>query len=102
MARRLQLHEEFCEILGTRNAYFQPPASVKLNYPCIVYSKSGIVKNNANNKLYTNTTRYDGVVICHDPDSNIPDNIVEHFPMCTLGDGYTSDNLNHTPFTLYY
>jgi len=34
--RRLKLHEILCGILNTRNAYFQPPESVKMNYPAIV------------------------------------------------------------------
>lgn len=99
---RLKLHEELCKILGTRYVYFQPPESIKLNYPCIVYSKSEPSKRNANDKLYLNTNKYEGVVIDRDPDSEIPNKIVTHFPMCSLGRSYTSDNLNHTSFTLYY
>ena len=47
MGNRLELHEIFCDILGSRNAYFQPPASVKMNYPAIKYSLSNIENNNA-------------------------------------------------------
>lgn len=42
MANRLNLHEEFATLLGSNNVYFQPPESVKLNYPCIKYSRVGI------------------------------------------------------------
>ena len=35
--RRLELHEILCTILGSRNVYFQPPESIKMNYPAIVY-----------------------------------------------------------------
>ena len=51
MASRLELHEEFCNILGSRSVYFQPPASIKLNYPCIVYSISSVNKQDANDKM---------------------------------------------------
>lgn len=103
MDRRLKLHEEFCGILNNRNAYFQPPATVRMNYPCIRYSRNpGADKHNANNRLYKSTDQYEGVVIDRDPDSDIPKKILEHFPMCRFGNSYTADNLNHYPFTLYY
>ena len=102
MASRLELHEEFCNILGTRNAYFQPPASIKLNYPCIVYSISSVNKQNANDKMYKSMNEYKVVVIDSDPDSEIPNKIIVHFPMCRFDRAYTSDNLNHSALSLYY
>lgn len=102
MASRLDLHEELCEILGTRNVYFQPPESVKLIYPCIVYSMSGVFKLNANNRLYKSRNSYEVIVIDHDPDTDIFDLILEHFPMCRFDRSYVADNLNHYALTLYY
>ena len=102
MANRLELHEEFCDILGNRNAYFQPPASIKLNYPCIVYSMSSVNKHNANDKMYKSMNEYKVVVIDSDPDSEIPNKIIAHFPMCRFDRAYTSDNLNHSALSLYY
>ena len=102
MASRLELHEELCDILGSRNVYFQPPASIKLNYPCIVYSISSINKQNANDKMYKSMNEYKVVVIDSDPDSEIPNKIISHFPMCRFDRAYTSDNLNHSALSLYY
>lgn len=102
MASRLELHEELCDILGSRNAYFQPPASIKLNYPCIVYSVLSVNKQNANDKMYKSMNQYKVVVIDSDPDSEIPSKIIAHFPMCRFDRPYTSDNLNHSVLTLYY
>ena len=102
MASRLELHEELCEILGTKNVYFQPPESVKMNYPCIVYSRSGIDSKRANNGIYNSTNQYDVTVIDYDPDSEIPDKLLKHFQMCRFSRAFTSDNLNHTALTLYY
>lgn len=102
MASRLELHEELCTLLGTRNVYFQPPASVKMKYPCIRYSSDGNDVGHAANRVYRKINRYEGVIIDSNPDSSIPDMILEHFQMCSLGSGYTADNLNHFPFTLYY
>jgi hypothetical protein len=107
MASRLELHDEFIDILGTRNesesrVYFQPPESIKMKYRCIRYTKSEPNLERANNKVYLNTSRYDGVVIDYDPDCEIPNKLLEHFQMCSLGKPYTSNGLNHFPFTIYY
>ena len=102
MASRLELHEELCEILGSRNVYFNPPEDVKMKYPAIRYSLSGVDLVKANNKIYRNTNQYSLTVIDEDPDSDIYMKILTHFPMCSLGRPYPADGLNHFPLTLYY
>ena len=102
MANRLTLQTEFETILGSPYVYFQPPSSHQMRYPCIRYKDSGYHLNRANNGIYKNVKRYEGVVIDPNPDSKIPEAILSHFPMCSLSAGYTSDNLNHFPFTIYY
>ena len=102
MASRLNLHEELCEILGSRNVYFQPPASVKMQYDAIRYELGTKDLKRANNAIYRSTNQYEGVVITRDPDTTIPDKLLAHFEMCSLGRPYPSDNLNHYPFTIYY
>ena len=102
MASRLELHEELCELLGTRNAYFQPPDSVKMKYRCIKYSLSGINQKRANNKNYLNRNRYELIVIDQNPDSELPQKILDHFPMSSFERSYTADNLNHFVISLYY
>lgn len=102
MAERLTLHEELCAILGSRNVYYQTPESVKMHYDAIRYELSGKDLKRANNRIYQNTNRYDGVVITKNPDTIIPDKILSHFEMCSFGRPYTADNLNHYPFTIYY
>ena len=102
MASRLNLHEELCELLGTRNVYYQSPESVKMQYDAIRYELGGKDLKRANDRIYLNTNRYEGVVITRDPDTLIPDKLLAHFEMCSFGRPYTADNLNHYPFTLYY
>lgn len=101
MASRLDLQAELEAILGSRNVYFQPPASLKMKYPCIRYSGDVPNVKRADDSAYKVTRRYEGVIIDLDPDSTIPYTILQHFPMCELGKPYTADNLNHFPFTLY-
>lgn len=107
MGNRLQLHNELIDVLGTAEeiesrVYFQPPASVRMKYPCIRYSRTGVDQTHANNKSYIATNQYEVVVIDLDPDSDIPDKVLARFPRCRLDRTYTADNLNHTVFTLYY
>lgn len=102
MASRLELHEELCAVLESRNVYFQPPASVKMQYDAIRYSLGGKDLKRANNKIYKSMNKYEGIVITRDPDTTIPDKLLARFEMCSIGRPYTADNLNHYPFTLYY
>lgn len=102
MADRLSLQTEFEDILGSEYVYFSPPASVKLTYPCILYSRSSINKQNANDRLYKSMNEYEVTVIDPDPESTIADEILAYFPMCRFDRQYAFENLNHTKLRLYY
>lgn len=100
MANRLDLHEMLCDIIGSRNVYFQPPESVKIQYPAIKYSLSNIKNNHANDKVYTQSRSYQIIVIDKSPDSTISDK-VSQLPYCKFDRSYVSDGLNHYVYTLY-
>lgn len=102
MASRLNLHEELCEILGNRNVYFQPPESVKMSYPCIRYTLAAPDTRRANNTIYKSTNKYELTVIDYNPDSDIYQKILSHFPMCRLDRVYIASNLNHFVLTIFY
>jgi hypothetical protein len=102
MASRLELHEELCTVLGTRNVYFKTPESVKMKYDAIRYELAGKNLKRANDKIYLFTNQYDGVIITRDPDTTIPDKLLANFEMCSFSRPYIADDLNHYPFTLYY
>ena len=102
MARRLQLHEKFCEILGTRNVYFQPPSSVKLNYDCIIYHVRNRNDLRADNKRYRNLIAYEVKFISRNPDSEIPEMIMNEFNYVNHDNTFVIDNLHHDVFTIYY
>lgn len=101
MNRREELHEILCEALGSRNVYFQPPESIKMQYPAIVYSRDDIDNNFANNSVYMQSLAYSVIVIDSDPDSEVVDK-VSKLPRCQYDRHYKSDNLNHDMFTIYY
>lgn len=100
--RRLNLHEELCEVLGSRHVYFSPPETETMEYPCIVYFRTGDRNFKADNLSYLKYHTWDLRVIDYDPDSEIPERLEEHFEYINMGKEYTADNLNHFPFTLNY
>lgn len=96
---RLELHEILKELCP--NVYFQPPSTVKMIYPCIVYERDSARTRFADNLPYRNTKRYSVTVIDRDPDSLIPDRIAA-LPMCSFNRFFTVNNLNHDVFSLYF
>ena len=102
MASRLELHEELCDILGSRNVYFQPPESVKLEYPCIIYELEDLDLDHADDFVYKYMRGYTIISIGKDPDSDIVDRIIRHFKYCRYSRHYITENLYHDAFLLYY
>lgn len=97
---RLALHDLLCEKLGSTNVYFQPPESVKIKYPAIVYSRNRIENTSADNIIYKQDVSYTITVIDRDPDSEIVERLSK-VPRIVYDRSYVADNLNHDVFTLY-
>lgn len=100
MDSRLRLQSAFEEILGSRNVYFQPPESIKMQYPAIRYSLQNIGTRHANGRVYKKEPSYSVILIDKNPDSEYVDKILE-LPYCRFDRSYTADNLNHFIFTIY-
>ena len=101
MGSRLELQNLLESILGSRNVYYQPPESIKIKYPAIIYSRNDIDNNFADDIVYMQNHTYQIIVIDANPDSEIVDKISK-LPMCRYNRHYTSDNLNHNVFILNY
>ncbi len=101
MAARLKLHEILCEILGSRNVYYQPPETVKMNYPAIVYGLDDMESTFADDGVYLLKRRYAVTVIDKNPDSPLVDKVAV-LPSCRFNRHYEKDHLNHDVFTLYF
>lgn len=101
MADRLYLQAQFEKILGSRNVYFQPPASVSMKYPAIVYKPKDFRMRSANNTNgYTQSDGYEGVLITREPDPKCLGELLK-LPYCRFDRPYTSNNLHHFAFTIY-
>ena len=98
---RIELQTLLENILGSRNVYFQPPESIKLKYPAIIYYLNDIDVWRADNGPYVKYKRYMITYINKDPDNEISDKIAE-LPLCSFDRRYAVDNLTHDVFTLYF
>lgn len=102
MDNRLELQAKLEAVIGNKNVYFQPPASIRLEYPCVIYSIGSGEANHADNKVYRYTHNYEIIFIYKKPTLSIIEQMMEEFEMCKLTRAYSSDNLNHYAFSLYY
>lgn len=101
MSNRVELQSLLESLLESRNVYFQPPENIKINYPCIVYRRDSMDTIYADDLAYRWKTRYQLTLIDRDPDSKFIE-LLAQLPMCKYDRHYTSDNLNHEIFTIYY
>lgn len=86
---------------NNKHVYFQPPQSTRLQYPAIVYRRSKIQNDHADDIIYRQKTRYEVTVIDENPDSEILERIFS-LRYCEHDRHYAADNLNHDVFTIYY
>lgn len=106
---RQALHDLLCEVLPGPfpeeegdHCYFQPPADIQMYYPCIVYNHTNDLDDFADNLHYRHSKRYTITIIDEDPDTNIPEKLVQSFLYCTSDRNFDADGLHHSVFTLHY
>lgn len=108
MGTRLQLHDILTDIMAEidpsyadGHVYFQPPSTIYMNYPCIVYERNTGDTQFADNYPYIFKLRYQITVIDKNPDSLIPSKVAA-LPLCTMDRHFVSDNLHHDVFNCYF
>lgn len=89
------------EALGTTEVYSQPPADVLLNYPCVIFNRSGENAEFADNELYQLKLEYTVTLISRDPDDPAWSRI-RQLPYCSFDRAFKADNLNHDVFTIFF
>lgn len=100
MASRLKL-QEFLKTL-VDNVYFQPPESVMVKRPCIIYHLSSPDTTHADDGVYSVHKKYTVMLVHTNPDNTIIDELMR-LPLCRMqGDPYIKDGLYHYVFELYY
>lgn len=102
MGRRLNLQAELEEILGSKNVYYQPPSTVSLKYPCIIYSLTRTNTIRADNRIYKATNEYHVKHIFKSLESEKKDDLLNHFLMISHDARFVADKMYNDEFTLYY
>jgi hypothetical protein len=98
---RLEIQTLLEALMGTNPVYFQPPPTVQMQYPCLVYERDYAYTEFAGNYPYLNCKRYQVTVIDRDPDSTFPDKVAA-LPMSAFNRHFTADNLNHDVFQVFF
>lgn len=98
---RLDLQSILEELLGSRNVYYSPPESTKMQYDAIKYSKKNITSTYANNAKYSMRDCYEVIVISRRPDCPVVKQILA-LPYCSYDRQYVASNLYHDVLTLYF
>lgn len=101
MADRLEFQSVLEELLESRNVYFQPPESTKMQYDAIKYSKKNIRSTYANNSKYSMMDCYELIVIAKRPDHPVIQKLLA-LPYCSYDRQYISNGLYHDALTIYY
>lgn len=101
MADRLDLQSLLEELLGSKNVYYQPPETIKMQYDAIRYSKKNIRTTYANGSKYSMRDCYELIVIAKRPDNPVIKKLLA-LPYCSYDRHYVADNLNHDVLTIYY
>lgn len=101
MAPRLELHNILKGILGSDHVYFQPPESVQMQYPAIVYERDTARTQFADNVPHRFTLRYKVTVISREPDSDFHLKIAK-LPMTTYERHFTTANLHHDVLNTFF
>lgn len=81
--------------------YFQPPPDVQMVYPAIVYNRDYLTNEFADNIPYKGTIRYQVTLIDANPDSPLH-SLLMAMPMMRFVRHYTSANLNHDIYDVYF
>ena len=86
---------------GTENVYYQPPANLRMKYPCITYELDRLRNRDADNGVYRQTVHYTVTVIDTKPDSEMTA-AMSMILKASHDRHFISDNLYHDVFSVWY
>ena len=99
---REELQNKLETFLDSRNVYFDPPESIRMKYPAIVYNLYRLNQRFADNKPYRLLPCYLVTIIDRESNLDWVKNMLETFEYCSLERTYYADNLAHYSFILFY
>ena len=101
MSKRKDLQKLLEQTLGSRNVYFQPPATIKMQYPAIRYELVEMHTKRADDSVYRAQKAYTLTLISKSSEDPTFDKLVQ-LPLCRFDRHYCADGLSHDVFKSYY
>ena len=100
-SKELKLDRLMRDTLGSDYVYFQPPESVSMFYPCVVWNLAKLPVVYADDKAYLKNPKYVIRYISPDPDDPMRDTLVDVLGVPII-QVYCKDGLYHFIYELYY
>lgn len=80
--------------------YYQPPANYKINYPAIIFNKTGGGYDFADDEVYSKQMEYDVKVIYKNPNEDFEESM-SNIQFCSPTRSFVSNGLYHDVYKLY-
>lgn len=84
---------------ASERVYYQPPETIKMVYPCIIYDLERDDLLHADDAAYHRRKVYSVTIVDKNPDSELPDQLSDMFN-AGMERHYTADNLHHFVYTI--
>lgn len=85
----------------TPHVYFNPPEGIRMEYPCVRITRTGVYTMRAENGNYLMFDRYSYVYITQDPEDPNIHGILKLFTRIRHASTVTKDNLYNENYVLY-
>ncbi len=98
-----RLRKKLLGVTELSKCYYDPPASIRMTYPCIIFNLSSNHVRYADNGTYKSRLRWNVTIV--DPVSTNGEKyiaLMTSLPYCTFDRHYVTDNLHHYTFVIYY
>jgi hypothetical protein len=99
--KRFLFDAKLKEITELTNVYYDPPESVLMEYPAIVYKKTNMPARYANNKKYIKRLAFEVKVIAEDADTKYVD-LINDMDFSHYDRHYVAYDLHHDVFTIIF
>ncbi len=99
-----QLRDKLYLVNNTKNVYYNPPTSIRMEFPCFRFELNNLDVKHADNFAYSRKPRWAVTYITRDVEDveKVAEQMLDIFQYCNFDTSFRSDNLEHAVFNLYF
>lgn len=99
-----ELRDKLYLVNNTKNVYYDPPESIRMEYPCFRFELNNIDVRHADNYAYARKPRWSVTYITRDVEEieEVSRQMLDIFQYCNFDTSYRADNLQHSVYNLYF